>query len=247
MSAPLVYLPRTGSTNAWAKANPGAAAGVWGVYTLDQTAGRGRLGRAWAGAAGQALYYTAVLPHAPAQLPALGLLAGLLARRALLARYALPESALCLKWPNDLLLGGKKLAGILCEGVPGRAATVCGIGVNLAQPQAFFDAAGLPYATSLALHGIPAAPAREAGPLAQALTDAFAADAPRLCREGFAPWRAEYEAACANLGRAVRWDGGTGTALGVDDAGRLRVRSDAGPTLALLAGEVSLHGVYGAL
>lgn len=247
MSAPLLYLPQTGSTNAWAKANPDAAAGAWGVYTLDQTAGRGRLGRAWAGAAGQALFYTAVLPYAPARLPALGLLAGLLARRALLARYALPEDALRLKWPNDLLLGGGKLAGILCEGVPGHDRTVCGIGVNLAQPQAVFDAAGLPYAVSLALHGIPADAARDAAPLAQTLTDAFAETAPRLCSEGFAPWRAEYEAACANLGRAVRWEGGEGTALGVDGAGRLLVACADGRTAALLAGEVSLHGVYGAL
>lgn len=247
MSAPVVYLPQAGSTNTWAKAHPDRAAGVWAVYTLDQTGGRGRLGRAWAGCPGQALYYTAVLPWAPARLAALPLLAGLAVREALLARYAaLAPAALRLKWPNDLLLNGKKLAGILCEGVPGRDVTVCGIGINLAQPQSFFDAAALPWATSLAVQGVDADAGRDAAPLARALTDAFADAAPRLCREGFAPWRAAYEAVCANLGQPVRWQDGEGAALGVGPDGCLLVQTQAG-TVRLFAGEVSLHGVYGAL
>ncbi len=247
MSAPVFYLPQTGSTNLWAKAHPRQAAGVWAVYTCDQTAGRGRLGRAWAGAAGQALYYTAVLPWPPAKLPALGLLASLLLRRVLADRYGLAgDGAPAVKWPNDLLLHGKKVAGILCEGVPGQDVTVCGIGVNLSQPQRFFEAAALPWAASLAALGIDADAKRDAAPLAAALTDAFAAQGPVLCREGFAPFCAAYRACCLNLGRRVRWDGGAGTALDVDEAGRLLVQPDTGGAVRLFTGEVSLQGIYGA-
>ena len=63
-----------------------------------------------------------------------------------------------IKWPNDLLLNGKKVVGILCESVSygyqmqGRG-IVCGIGINLAQPQSYFDAANLPNGTSLELQG----------------------------------------------------------------------------------------------
>lgn len=245
MSAPVLYLPQADSTNAWAKRCPGWAAGVWGVYTLDQTAGRGRLGRTWAGAAGQALYYTAVLPFAPAQLATLPLLASLLVCGALRRRYTALAGRLSIKWPNDILLDGKKLVGILCEAVPGQDVTICGIGIDLAQPPAFFDANGLPHATSLAAQGVDADAARDAGALAQALTDAFARHAPKLWQEGFAPYRARYEAGCVNLGRTVHWDGGTGTALAVDDEGRLLVREDGSGVVRLFTGEVSVQGIYG--
>ena len=76
-----------------------------------------------------------------------------------------------IKWPNDLLLNGKKIVGILCESVSygyqqqGRG-ILCGIGINLAQPQSYFDAADLPHGTSLALQGA----LESAGAKAQVLT-----------------------------------------------------------------------------
>ena len=240
-----MYLPRVGSTNAWAKAHPGRLPGVWAVYTLDQTAGRGRLGRAWSGAAGQALYYTAVLPYAPAQMDTLPLLAGLLVCRVLAERYPL-GARLAVKWPNDVLLDGKKLVGILCEGVPGQAKTVCGIGINLCQPAAYFAAAGLPHAASLVMQGADADAGRDAAPLAAALTAAFAREAPVLAAQGFAPYLADYRADCINLGRHVTWDGGAGTALDVDEAGRLLVSEDGSGIERLFTGEVSVRGIYGA-
>ena len=247
MSAPVLYLPQAESTNAWAKAHPDRFEGVWAVYARDQTAGRGRLGRAWAGAAGQALYYTAVLPFAPAQLDTLPLAASLLVCDVLHARYG-AGPRLGIKWPNDVLLDGKKLVGILCEGVPGRNRTVCGIGINLCQSADFFTAAGLPHAASLADAGFAADAGRDTGPLAQALTVAFAQAAPVLQTQGFAPYLAAYRQNCANLGRRVFWDGGAGTALDVDEAGRLVVRQDTGAgtgTVRLFTGEVSVQGIYG--
>lgn len=246
MSAPVLYLPQAGSTNAWAKAHPNYAPGVWAVYTTDQTAGRGRLGRAWAGAAGQALYYTVVFPFAPRQLGTLPLLASLLVCQALRGYYPLQPADLQIKWPNDVLLQGKKLAGILCESA-GADKTLCGIGINLAQSPSFFEGAGLPHATSLAARGVPANAVQDAPALARALTEAFAAEAPRLWQTGFAPYRAEYARQCVNPGRRVTWEGGAGVALDVDDEGRLLVQEEGTGVVRLFTGEVSVQGIYGSV
>lgn len=248
------YLPECPSTNAYAKEHFEEFGPVGAVYTLNQTAGRGRLGRSWVNAEGRALYYTAVLREPLAQPSTLPLLASLAVREQLALRYGLDCP---IKWPNDLLLHGKKIVGILCEGVAygvnaqGRG-ILCGIGINLAQPQSYFDAANLPHGTSLALEG--AAVDLDADPawLAEALTD-FGFDRPlfTFAREGFAPFRDAYKAACVNLGREVTFDlpgGGQerGTAIDVDEEGRLVVRTESGEEH-VFTGEVSVHGIYGAV
>ena len=133
----------------------------------------------------------------PATLP---LLASLAVRRQLQLRYGVDCQ---IKWPNDLLLNGK-IVGILCESVSygyqqqGRG-ILCGIGINLAQPQSYFDAADLPHGTSLALQGAAVDLATDPAWLAEGLTDfgfdrnlyTFARDALRF--------REEYKAACINL------------------------------------------------
>ena len=83
----LIRLPAADSTNAWAKANLDRFGPVGAVYTTNQTAGRGRLGRAWANAAGQALYYTAVLRLPLADPGALPLYASLAVAAALRRQY----------------------------------------------------------------------------------------------------------------------------------------------------------------
>ncbi|MDD4850281.1 MAG: biotin--[acetyl-CoA-carboxylase] ligase [Gemmiger sp.] len=243
--APPRYLPETDSTNAYAKRHFAEFGALGAVYTTSQTAGRGRLGRAWANAAGRALYYTAVLKTPLAQPGTLPLLASLVVADALAGRYG---TACQIKWPNDILLGGKKIVGILCEGVPG--GILCGIGINLAQPQADFDAAGLPHATSLALAGVAVNPAPNADPaaLATAITAGLAAALPRFGAEGFAPYRQRYKAACINLGRPVQYQGGHGRALDVDEEGRLVVaEAETGGKKRVFTGEVSVQGIYGAV
>ena len=246
----LVYLPQAESTNAWAKAHLDRFGPVGGVYTLNQTAGRGRLGRAWHNAAGRALYYTAVLRLELADAGALPLYASLAVAAALRRRYGVQCQ---IKWPNDLLLGGKKVAGILCEscqgpGPGGPRAVLCGVGVNLAQPADYFAKNGLPHATSLALAGAAADPAADAAALAADLTDfAFDRDIYAFEREGFAACRAAYKAACVNLGRRVRYPGGAGVAVDVDEAGRLVVEQDGGGARCVFTGEVSVRGIYGAV
>mgnify|MGYP003592272728 CR=1 FL=1 len=244
MTDAVLYLPEVDSTNTYAKAHLDDFGQVGAVYTTSQTAGRGRLGRAWVNAAGQALYYTCVVKAPLAQPDALSLLSSLAVRDALNALYGIDCQ---IKWPNDVLLHGKKLAGILCEGIPGQNCWLSGIGINLAQPQSYFDAAGLPHGASLALCGVAVDPRRDPRRLAEYLTD-FGFDRPLFAfeREGFAPFRDAYRAGCVNLGRHVRFDGGEGTAVDVDELGRLVVQGDDG-LRRVFTGEVSVQGIYGAV
>ena len=101
----VIYLPQVGSTNAWAKENIAQFGPVGAVYTTDQTAGRGRLGRGWVDAPGKGLYYTAVIKTDLAQPSTLPLFASLAVCDALKQRYGIDCQ---IKWPNDLLLNGKK-------------------------------------------------------------------------------------------------------------------------------------------
>ena len=242
------YLPECGSTNAYVKEHFEEFGPVGAVYTTNQTAGRGRLGRTWVNAEGKALYYTVAIREP------LPLLASLAVRRQLALRYGVDCQ---IKWPNDLLLNGKKIVGILCESVcygyqqQGRG-ILCGIGINLAQPQSYFDAADLPHGTSLALQGAAIDPEQDPGWLAEALTD-FGFDQPlyTFARDGFAPFREEYKAACVNIGRQVTFDlpdggQGAGEAVDVDEEGRLVVRTDSGEEH-VFTGEVSVRGIYGSL
>ena len=164
------------------------------------------VGRSWVNAEGKALYYTVAIREPLAQPATLPLLASLAVRTQLKLRYGVDCQ---IKWPNDLLLNGKKIVGILCEGVSygyqqqGRG-ILCGIGINLAQPQSYFDAAGLPNGTSLALQGAKVDLSTDPAWLAEGLTDfGFDRNMYVFARDGFAPFREEYKAACVNLGRPV--------------------------------------------
>lgn len=238
------YLPECGSTNAYMKEHFEEFGPVGAVYTTNQTAGRGRLGRTWVNAEGKALYYTVAIREPLAQPATLPLLASLAVRRQLALRYGVDCQ---IKWPNDLLLNGKKIVGILCEGAPDGHSIVVGIGINLAQPQSYFDAAGLPHGTSLALQGVPVDTTADPEWLAQYLTD-FGFDRALYTyeAEGFAPYRERYKALCVNLGRRVTYDGGAGVATDVDTDGRLIVHDERGDTR-VFTGEVSVRGIYGAV
>lgn len=142
----LIHLDEVDSTNRWAKAHLAELGHLDAVYAASQTAGRGRLGRGWANAGDKGLYYTIACKTPLADPAGLPLLASLAAAGAVRELFGL---ACQIKWPNDLLAGGKKLCGILCESTP--EGIVCGIGVNLWQDAAYFAARGLPYATSVAL------------------------------------------------------------------------------------------------
>ena len=244
MNESVIYLPEVDSTNLWAKHNLDKFGPIGAVYTTHQTAGRGRLGRSWLDAPHKGLYYTAVIRTDLVQPATLPLFASLAVCDALRERYRIDCQ---IKWPNDLLLNGKKIVGILCEVGPDGHSIVVGIGINLAQPQEYFDAAGLPHGTSLALQGVPVDMDTDPEWLAQYMTD-FGFDRALYTyeAEGVAPYRERYKALCGNLGRRVTYDGGAGTAVDVDDEGRLIVRDETGDTR-VFTGEVSVKGIYGAV
>ena len=245
MNHPLISLPSVENTNTWAKEHLDRFGAFGAVYTTSQTAGRGRLGRTWVNAAGQALYYSCVVREPLVQPETLPLLACLVTAKVLHGRYGIDCR---IKWPNDLLLNGKKIVGILCEGVPDKGAWIMGIGINLAQPQSYFDQAGLPHGASLLASGVPVQVERDADILAAGLTEpGFSAVMPRFAKEGIEPFLSDYRTHCVNLGRHVSYDGGEGTALDVDKDGRLVVSDDATGEHRIFSGEVSVRGVYGAV
>ena len=238
------HLPECGSTNAYVKEHFEEFGPVAAVYTTNQTAGRGRLGRSWINAEGRALYYTVAIREPLAQPATLSLLASLAVKDQLAKRYGVECQ---IKWPNDLLLNGKKIVGILCEVAPDGHSLVVGIGINLAQPQEYFDMAGLPHGTSLLLQGVNVDLDTDPEWLAQYMTD-FGFDRALYTYEeqGFAPYREQYKAQCVNLGRRVTYDGGAGIAKDIDEEGRLIVHDESGDTH-VFTGEVSVKGIYGAV
>lgn len=234
----LIWLPQVGSTNTYCKQHFAELADGAVVCTDNQTAGRGRLGRDWVNAAGQGLYYTLVIKRPLVQPSTLPLLSSMAVGAAVKACFGRDTRV---KWPNDLLLNGKKLVGILCEGTAD--GIVSGIGTNLAQDQAYFDALNLPHGTSLVLEGLTVN-----DQMIEQLAAAYAEEltGPRFAvwaAEGFAPFLEEYRALCINLGRPVKFEGGQGVAEQVDEEGRLIVRTEAGEQK-VFTGEVSVKGVY---
>jgi len=226
-----------GSTNAeaLALARAGERGPLW-ITARTQTAGRGRRGSAWVSAPGN-LFATLLLtePSVPAVAPQLSFVAALALHDAVSEAAPQLAPSLAVKWPNDLLLGGRKLAGILIEGgSEGGFAVAIGFGVNCASHP---DSTNHP-ATDLAANGAEVAPARMFAGLAPAMDR-------RLSQwrkgEGFAAIRADWLKRSANLGRdiCVRLPDRelSGRLEGLDEAGRLLLRTANGVT-AVTAGDV---------
>ena len=195
---------RLDSTNAEGlrRAALGERGPVW-ILAREQTAGRGRRGRAWASPEGA---FAASLMLRPPTAPEAALRSFTMALALHDAAAAfVPAGRLSLKWPNDVLLDGRKLAGILLESQTapdGGVALVIGVGVNLALPP---DGAALE-AGALAPISLAAA-APEAPPTPEAFLDvlapAFHAWDKRLVAEGFGPVREAWLARAARLGEPI--------------------------------------------
>lgn len=227
-----------GSTNAWALERTHALPDGHWVIADRQTAGRGRRGRAWDDG-GNGNFMASVLVKADGPLHQLSFVAALALFDALCAVTApLGPGRLALKWPNDVLLDGGKLSGILLERTG--AALVIGIGVNLAHhPDGAGRPPGSPPPISLAAAGLPVPT-----PLAllAALAPAFARWRGEWAAHGFAPVRAAWLAQAAGLGgRIVARLGNEspeGWFAGLADDGALLLRLDDGGQRAIHAGEV---------
>jgi BirA family biotin operon repressor/biotin-[acetyl-CoA-carboxylase] ligase len=219
----------TASTNddVAALARAGAPEGSW-LRAGTQTGGKGRQGRAWHSPPGN-LYASTVVRLLPGDPPAPTL--------ALVAAVALHEVAsayareIRIKWPNDLLAGSAKLAGILLEREGD--AVIAGFGVNLAHHP---DDTPRPATSLAALTGT----ATDPGAFAEALAGAFARWLGRWRGEGVAPVRAAWLAAAHPLGSALATSEGEGLFEGLDETGGLRLRLTDGALRVIHAGDVFL-------
>jgi BirA family transcriptional regulator, biotin operon repressor / biotin---[acetyl-CoA-carboxylase] ligase len=220
LGRPRLHLRATTSTNDRARELAAAGAPHGALVTAGvQTAGRGRQGRTWVAPAGSSLLLSLVLRE----------IDPLISLRAGLAVADLAGPAARVKWPNDVLLDGRKVAGVLVEARPQEGWAVLGIGVNAA-----LDLADLPpdlheTAGTLGRTDLEAALAELLGHLTR-----------RLAEPADATLR-ELAARDALLDRPLAWAGGEGIGTGIDARGCLRVRLADGAETVLDAGEVHLR------
>jgi len=206
------------------------------VATADhQTAGRGRRGRTWVDEPGAALLVSIVLRPAKASLAAeLSLVCALAVAEAVEEAIGRPAGV---KWPNDVVVEGRKVGGILLEGRDG--AVVCGIGVNVNQTAASLpDDARAPAASLRTLTG---RDHDRAASLVEVL-EHLEAHYDAWCATGLEPLLQELARRDALRGRQVRVGNVTGTALGIAADGRLRIRSDDGAEKLVASGEAEVPG-----
>jgi BirA family biotin operon repressor/biotin-[acetyl-CoA-carboxylase] ligase len=222
LGAPRLHLRETTSTNDRARALAAAGAPHGTLVTAGaQSAGRGRQGRTWSAPPGHALLMSLVLRSPDRMLPLAA---------AVAVADAVGEGA-AIKWPNDVLLGGRKVAGILAEARPQEGWAVLGIGLNVAVrledlPEELRETAATMGLEPRDVEGVLAR-------LLPALERALALDTPAL----LGAWRARD----ALRGREVAWASGAGRAAGIDGDGRLVVELAGGGRTTLEAGEVHLR------
>lgn len=246
---PRRHYRRTDSTNERARelAERGAPHGTV-VTATEQTAGRGRGGRAWSAPPGKAVLYSAILRPLAARHALLPLAVPIAVCEAV---EALAPVRCRVKWPNDVWLEERKVAGILIEARPGSEGgsagaagageaaggwAVIGIGVNVSiEPDEFPSDVRWP-ATSVG-HGATVEAALSA--LNDRLTGWVDASPERVL-SGFRERDALRGRGVAWEGGPRGWETGSGVAEGIDDAGNLLVRSGAGEQVALAAGDVHL-------
>ncbi|SMH33162.1 BirA family transcriptional regulator, biotin operon repressor / biotin-[acetyl-CoA-carboxylase] ligase [Rathayibacter oskolensis] len=243
VSPQVLWLESAGSTNDELRVRATADPSDWPhlsvVATDDQRSGRGRLGRVWQAPAGRTLAASTLVDGshlAPGAVGWLPLIAGAALARALAPSVDVPVAV---KWPNDVLLAGRKTAGILAERLPdGRV--IVGTGVNLLLTE---EELPVPTATSLALAG---AAASDPDTVLSAFLTEFSALLASFLSLGDAEASGTADAVrahCGTLGRPVRVelpDGSTeeGTAVALDSDGRL-VLEQGGRRTAFSAGDVT--------
>lgn len=235
------------STNATA-AELGAAGAAHGeiVRAHSQSAGRGRLGKRWCSPANRGLYFSVIVrPRLSVEdYPKLTMAAGVALADELEKLCGLE---VMLKWPNDIIVNGKKSAGILCEahfqseGEKKRFGVV-GIGLNVTTSREDFPEELRADSTSLLLA---TGAAYNPDELLQPLAEAVLGNVARLEEEGFAPLLDQWKKRDFLKGRWLRWltHGGKivyARAEGPDDHGNLLVRDEAGMVHRVLSGDISL-------
>lgn len=234
LGRPHVHHRLTDSTNERAKALGGAGAPHGTLVTAEeQGAGRGRQGRRWQAPPGTSLLASLLVRGLEERHAVLPLAVAVAVCEA--CEAAAPAVACGIKWPNDVWIDRRKVAGILIEGRPQERWAVIGMGINVTTPAPAFPAELRETATSL----VESASAGGAAITTRSVLDhLLAALAERLADDPesvLTAWRARD----ALLGAEVRWEGGSGVAAGVDAGGGLLVDTADG-RISLDAGEVHL-------
>jgi BirA family biotin operon repressor/biotin-[acetyl-CoA-carboxylase] ligase len=222
---------RCDSTNVRARELAAGDAPAGLIVTADeQTAGRGRQGRTWVAPPGKALLYSALLRPLEERHLVLPLAVPIAVCEAV---ETLGGGPCAVKWPNDVWIDDRKCAGVLIEARPADGWAVIGVGLNLSIERDEFPPELRETATSIGVEdqgGAVAALNEQLGMWVEAEGE----EVLRVFRERD-----------ALRGRKVAWEGGEGTAEGVDDRGNLLVRTADGEVVALGAGEVHLGAMTG--
>jgi BirA family biotin operon repressor/biotin-[acetyl-CoA-carboxylase] ligase len=220
IGSPRVHHRLTDSTNERAKELAVAGAPHGTLVTADeQTAGRGRQGREWTAPPRSAVLMSVVLRELDELLPL----------AAAIAVADAVQAGATIKWPNDVWIDGRKVAGILVEGRPQEGWAVLGIGLNVCTERFPDDLADT--ATSLRLAGLSRSTEAVLGDVLSSLDEWLGAPRARV----LTAWRERD----ALKGERVRWADGEGVADGIDDSGALVVETSDG-AVTLDAGEVHL-------
>jgi BirA family biotin operon repressor/biotin-[acetyl-CoA-carboxylase] ligase len=221
IGTPRVHFRLTDSTNERARELAAAGAPHGTLVTADeQSAGRGRQGRTWTAGPRSALLMSVVLRDLRETLPLVA---------AVAVCEALPLDC-AIKWPNDIWVKGRKVAGILVEGRPQEGWAVLGIGLNVRTAE--FPAELAETATSLRREGVDL----QTEAVLESVLSSLSEWLPRPSASVLAGWRERD----ALFGRPVSWADGSGVGSGVDETGALLVDTAAG-RVALQAGEVHLE------
>lgn len=240
----IVSLPSVDSTNEEAKRQGDAGAPHGSVFVADeQTGGKGRLGRRWVSAPGSGLWFSILLrPDVlPSEITGITLLSAVAVCRGI---QALTGCEARIKWPNDVVIGTKKVCGILTElsaEMEHVHYLIPGIGVNTSNgafPPELSDRA-----TSLKMEtGQDIRRAVLLGKILEEFEELYN-------RYGVSSFPEEYRSLCVSLGRPVSLQRGgrklTGTAVGIAPDGALLVRTQEGEEIAVTSGEVVVQGFYG--
>ncbi len=263
--APWRHYRRTDSTNSRARELAEAGAPHGTVVTAgEQTAGRGRQGRSWTAPTGKALLYSAIVRPLDERRALLPLAAPLAVCEA--AEALAPGTPCRVKWPNDVWVEGRKLAGVLIEARPQEGWGIVGVGLNLTIEPHEFPPELQDKATSLLTpperssippadsrpsdqnEGVVGGPRRSLPAVAPAGPPQSARTAAEVLNRRLDEWvdadprsvLLAWRERDALRGREVSWDGGSGVADGVDDRGYLVVVTAGGDRVAVGAGEVHL-------
>lgn len=244
----LVYQETVTSTNTEAKllAAEGMPQGTL-VVAASQTAGRGRRGRTWQSPAGQNLYCTLILrPNLPPDcVPMVTLVMAYAVSRAIEQTY---HQKAGIKWPNDIVMNGRKICGILTEMAmdgPRTEYVVIGVGINIGRED--FDQELQKTATSLEQETGMSIPASVL--LGHIMEQFETAYEEWEAAQSLAPLTRDYNEGLVNRDRQVKvldpQGEYTGIARGINDKGELLVEKEDGSMVKVYAGEVSVRGIYG--